>query len=270
VNPYLVSFADGSRAWRLTGLRLRRQAESSGYFEKVLIYNKSKLDNDHQKFFATSEFSRGFGYWRWKPFVVLKVLKQLPAEVPGLWYVDAGCSVFSTDKAKQKMKEIQQFADENKTGAFFELSESFPEFAYSKKRAIEYFVLNEKQLRSGQVQATAFYLANTDNARQLISKWALLASQSSLFDDSEDIPLIPKLAYVGHRHDQSVLSLLIKNEMLPTLPDILNIPRADLLTQIAAGDVSSPIVATRHKSYFNSLSMSPGPRLVRWIQQKFP
>jgi hypothetical protein len=132
--------------------------------------------------------------------------------------------------------------------------------------------ISEELKAAGQVQATAFFISNTKEGLALARKWADLSKQVELFDDSLNVPTpsCPINLYVDHRHDQSVLSLLVKSGQIPLLPDELNQERSTTLNQISDQGVKVPILATRHKSFFSTLSMHPAARAVRAIEGLMP
>jgi len=270
LKPALISFADGSSSWRLSGKRLQRQAVNSGFFSCVEVFDIKKLKSLTPSAEELELTGRGLGYWRWKPLLVSTYLAQLPEDIPGLWYVDAGCSIFSDVSADQQMQTLNTLLETREVGIFFQLPSVFSELKYSKRSAIEVFSLSPSQLESGQIQATAFCVRNSKQGREIINEWNRLSQDKELFDDSNDEPFLKSHAYEGHRHDQSLLSMLLKQSNVDALPDQLNIERTRLLSEIKKAKVSFPVVATRHQSYFDSLSMAFIPRAVRWLQRLLP
>lgn len=88
---WLVSFADS----RLYGClkRVRRQAIHFGFHkDKISILTEKDLNQGFVDAFSTHlvKGSRGFGYWCWKPQVVLQNLNKM-RENDILIYMDAGC-----------------------------------------------------------------------------------------------------------------------------------------------------------------------------------
>lgn len=269
--PTFVSFASGSYAWRATGQRLLNQAEGSKYFSACHLLGAD--DGDRSRAYGQLDRdARGFGHWRWKPQVVHQKLSALPKAVPGIWYVDAGCSIFSNEAARQRMKEYIDFGLENGTGTFFQLSSNFSDLKYTKPLAHAAVAIPDIDKATGQVQATAFFIANSTLGKDLCEEWAELSRNEALFDDSREKSFEDSVAeiFVDHRHDQSLLSLLVKRGQVPLLVDELNIERRDLLNEIEKNGPTVPIVATRHRSGFSSLSMSWAWRGVRAVERLFP
>lgn len=270
MKPAMISFADGSSSWKLTGRRLLRQAKNSGFFSLVEVFNTEKLQTLTERAHDLEFAGRGLGYWRWKPLLVSTYLSKLPKEIPGLWYVDAGCSIFSDESSKNQMQIAHASLERSDVGVFFQLPADYCELRYSKRPAIEFFSLSPSQLESGQIQATAFCIKNSKSGIDLAMEWERLSQNKALFDDSNDEPFSQSHTFVGHRHDQSILSMLLKERNVPALPDFINVDRGMLLKDIKRGTVTFPIIATRHQSLFDNLSMAPLPRAIRWLQRLLP
>lgn len=266
--PAFVTFAEGSHAWRATGVRIGKQAKRSGMFSRVVVLS----GNDLEKLIGRVQFdrgSRGYGYWRWKPAVIWEQLQKLPEDCPGLWYVDAGCTIFANETARARMGEYSQISKDFGWGLAFHLGSQYSDAKYTKGLVAQNFNLTAEMLASGQVQATAVYFSNNCDGHSLARAWYEASLREELFDDSDMRPA-PECAvtdFVWHRHDQSVLSALVKSNSLRTLPDELNLERAELLS---GGTVRFPIIATRHRSRFSSLSMNPAMRFIRMIEQALP
>ncbi len=270
-SPAFITFADGRYAWRATGRRILRQASGSGYFSSSTLKN-SQDPTRTREFGEMDSAARGFGYWRWKPQIVYQQLQSLPSSVPGLWYVDAGCTIFNSSEAKSRMEEYLEFGLANQVGTFFQLSKSFSDLSYTKRLTHATIPISLERQKEGQVQATAFFIANSSGGKELVSQWASLSRHAELFDDSSNIAseYCPAGQYVDHRHDQSVLSLLVKSRDIALLPDELNQDRKTTVLEQTENRVSVPIVATRHKSTFSTLSMNPMLRAVRALEGLIP
>ena len=269
--PAMVSFGDGSRAWRATSSRLARQAASSNYFSRIKVHTISSLPNeDAQENYLTGndyQAGKGFGYWRWKPRIVVDSLNNLDSKTPGVWYLDAGCTLVCNLATRARMNFYLEKGLEAGWGVGFQLGEPFTEARYTKRAVHEKFGLSRELASTGQVQATAVFFANTDLGKHVAHEWLLASKERSLFDDSDDFPRldIPSANYVGHRHDQSVLSCILKTFGLQTLDDELNIERPELLL-MPKDKIPYPILGTRHKSRFDSLSMNPAMRAIRMVE----
>lgn len=263
--PEFVTFADGSKVWRATGRRLGRQAKKSGYFSKVSVLNAGDLKCSSSEHTHDPNL-RGFDFWRWKPEVILQTLDSMSPTCPGVWYIDAGCTVFATEASKKRMMQYSAVAEQNGWGLAFHLDNNFSDARYSKALVLDHFGVSIDDAATGQVQATAIFIRNNQAGKSLARAWYEAALVPELFDDSNNNSRKgpEELSFVGHRHDQAVFSALVKSRSLATLPDELNMDRRLLL---GLKSVPFPIVATRHRSRFSSLSMNPVLRMVRLVER---
>ncbi len=80
VDIHCLTFGGGGDEFRAAAYRLARQAQASGFFTKTTVVTDLDLLKDeefqtrHSDFVARNQ--RGFGYWLWKPYILLRTLEQ--------------------------------------------------------------------------------------------------------------------------------------------------------------------------------------------------
>lgn len=219
----LVSFADSRMLPTLR--RLHGQAKAMESLERTLLYTERDLRVDFKA--ATEEFLkpgiRGFGYWVWKPEVVLMALGQIEdGEI--LCYCDAGFHL--NPKGEEHLRryispilseqaELVAFAH-NPALASFPLAEGevprFLESQYTKGDMLDFWSArsNEAMTKTPQYASGLFFVRKTTRIISLFEKWRDDAVRHrALFDDSPSIsPNLPD--FVENRHDQSYFSLMCK------------------------------------------------------------
>jgi hypothetical protein len=148
---------------------------------------------------------RGFGYWLWKPIIVSRMLSEM-AEGDLFVYADAGCELSTIG--------FSRFCDylsaaNQKGGLFFSLP--FVEKNWTKKQVVTALMLTDDELETNQLQATFFILKNCNESRELVRKWLELCRRDNyaMVDDS-GLTLGQRSSFREHRHDQSLLSILVK------------------------------------------------------------
>lgn len=261
-----ITFATGSPLMRATGDRIAKQAIKSRYFDTVEVLSPDLIQavvppNVRRLWQPTC---RGYGYWTWKPWAVFDRLIRLPKSSKGLWYVDAGCTISRSDSARQRMSRYLETLQNDSWGLAFQLDSHFPEFAFTKSAAREFFGFDADRDRTGQVQATAFFVRNNEPGLALIREWAVLTEHTWLFDDSigeRDLEFVGQ--FIDHRHDQSIFSLLAKRSRGSLVRDELH--NFEILENRVQLSQTSPwpINATRIRSRFDSTGMSPFRRAIR-------
>lgn len=205
---YLLSFY--SLNLYPSSYRFLNQAQEFNIFDDIYLYNEYTLPKD-DKFDSILKDKLnsniiGFGYWCWKPFIVLKTLENIESNAI-LVYADIGC--YLNKDGINRFYEYIDIVIENKNMCC-ELG--FLEKIYTKSDLFNYFqVLNDKNITDTfQRPATFFILENNDSNFQLVQKWLqVFYDDFSLIDDTPS--KIPNLdGFVENRHDQSAFSILSK------------------------------------------------------------
>ena len=145
---------------------------------------------------------RGGGYWIWKPYFILKELKEMN---------DNDILIY-TDTAMNFISSIQPYI-QNMTGSFMLFQHGFysPERGFTKGDIFNHFnVLNNKDITdSTQLDASHSIWKKNDNSIKFVTEWLDLCKNKQFVTDAPSI--IPNLNDFGeNRHDQSLLSVLAK------------------------------------------------------------
>ena len=81
-----IAYADAALAYSLK--RIGRQARRLKVFDEVILYTPADLP-ENIKVHPLMQYSRGGGYWLWKPWLIQKTLRDhTPGDV--VVYADAG------------------------------------------------------------------------------------------------------------------------------------------------------------------------------------
>ncbi len=219
MSYYFCSFASSNMMPSL--LRIRHQAGEFDLFKKIYTYTEKSLPWKKQKelknIIHTTGLIRGYGYWSWKPYVILKTLEKL-RDGDFLLYCDAGCHL--NPNAKEKMLEYFQLASEHDIFVT-QLPEEYCDRRWTKRDVLQYFEgqIPKEELLKGQYQGGIVFLKKNEYVLSIIRKWNVLMSLENIhfFDDSPSV-LANDDSFVEHRHDQSIWSLLLKSNHCASLP----------------------------------------------------
>ena len=210
--------------------RIRRQAVKMGVFgDRIRIFDERGLDVEFCERMKGHLIlgSRGFGYWCWKPQVILQVLNEMP-EGDVLLYADIGCHL--NPKGLKRLEEYRQYAIEHgivafQSRAFGEAARTdlrlhfLPQRQWTKMDVFHYYgVAGQSEiLDSGQVGAGVIVMQRNSFSRRIIEEWRQCYYEHfELIDDSPS--RFPNAAdFVENRHDQSVFSVLCKKNGVFTL-----------------------------------------------------
>lgn len=121
-------------------------------------------------------------------------------------YLDAGCTLNSNEASEARLRQYMELATETH-GVFFQTQ--FPEQEWTKGEVLDFFSASPSARNSGQIMGGVMLLRNSDQVQSLVREWVRLALEGgqSLFSDNTRASN-PTL--IEHRHDQSVLSVMIK------------------------------------------------------------
>ncbi|MDQ7989788.1 MAG: hypothetical protein REI09_09175 [Candidatus Dactylopiibacterium sp.] len=220
MKKYLLTFADARMS--AAAQRLARQAGRLGVYDGILACSEVDLRADFVAQFRArlDPAARGFGYWCWKPQVILQALDGL-AEGDVLQYTDSGCHL--NEKGRARLHEYFSMAARSETGllVFQAIPPSFHdgrplldlrERKWAKADLLAHFGFLDDQavLESQQIGAGVIFVRKCRRSQEIIREWlGVYEMDFSLGDDTPSrIPDLP--GFVEHRHDQSIFSLLCK------------------------------------------------------------
>jgi len=201
----LVTFAS-SRFYR--GLEMMVvEAERSGFFNAIKVYRDVGMPSSFRYY---AEFNaRGYGYWRWKPMVCVDAMQNM-SDGDVLVYADAGCTI----NADGDMARWIELAGDKILG--FHLGEYFTERRYTKLSVLDAF--NAHDIKdTPQIIGTCIVIPINEHNKSIIRDWMKAAiDHAELFNDDQDKE---DPEFIDHRHDQSVLSIMLKKRGANVIPD---------------------------------------------------
>jgi len=156
---------------------------------------------------------KGYGYWLWKPYIVLEQLQQMEYD-DILVYADAGCVL--NPKGKQRLNEYFAMANDNEIGvvAFQQIHE---EQSFTKMDTLHHLHALDLATTSHLVGGI-FVVRKTQKSVELFKRIYETCSHYHLLDNSPSIlPNSPN--FKDHRHDQSIFSILVKQSPAHILPN---------------------------------------------------
>jgi len=205
----LVTFGDGRLSWALARKRLVLQAKKSDFFnvaQGFTLNSIKQMATPSDLDFISKNKDRGFGYWLHKPLTILTFLEQNP-NASIVVYLDAGSEISVTPRSIEIFNQYVQSA--KATGAVcFQLDNL--ERAWNKADLVKYSEIDLPHLNSGQI-AGGHLILERNFAFELCNAWLMIMriNDYKLLDDTPS-ERAEHPDFIEHRHDQSILSLLIK------------------------------------------------------------
>jgi hypothetical protein len=219
VNIGFVTFAGGDLFWKLAGRRIKKQALNSGVFIKIGDYEPKDLleiaSEEDLDFIKTNK--KGFGYWIWKPIIILNFLETNP-EVQAILYADAGCDLnFNTYSIKNWERYLNNLESQECIAFAMELIEK----SWTKEELFRTFPLF-RQFQNSEQLLGGLFLMTREFAIDFCNLWLIYMRMSNydLLIDSCD-SRIQDPQFVQHRHDQSFFSLMSKGSKKVLILDSL-------------------------------------------------
>lgn len=262
----MITFGDGSRGHRAAAKRLEDQANKGQAFDKVERFDARILQRRYPDFFREHDGflksnTRGFGYWIWKPFIILQALEELP-ENWSLAYIDAGCVLNLNTVSRRRLQDYKDHASTNSvwcTELTTSPSHDYRNKTWCKGDALSFLKADEVIEGSNMVQAGMIMLSNNQISRELVKDWYLstISEGYRLVDDSESITPNSS-SFIEHRHDQALFSVLFRQRNLRAIADETSFPNA-----WTTDGASYPIWASRWTFLTPFFAQRPRGFLVR-------
>ena len=264
MKTYFLTFASSDLENSL--YRITKEAKNLNFYDYIFSYTENDLDANFKIIF--NEYlkfgTRGFGYWSWKPQIILQVLDKMN-EGDILQYSDVGCHL--NTKGLDRLSQYFEITKKTESGilAFQNKLPEFPlqydgrkmfnfyDYQYLKGDLIDYFNIRkcEQVLKTHTIGAGIIFIRKCDASIEIIKKWLnTIKFDFHLIDDTKSKSPNSE-GFIEHRHDQAIFSILCKLNNVETLSayeyyypskENLNIPDWSMLTNF-------PIWAKRDKKF---------------------
>lgn len=247
MKKYLCSF--GNKALSKGFLRLKNQVEELDIFDKTFFYTESNLNKEFKKKFKKYliPYSRGFGYWCWKPQIILQTLNMMDTN-DILLYMDIGSHL--NVNGKKRLLEYFDIVNNSETGILAFRSPIHLERELTKMDIFEYYGVAEDKFYTDttQIENGHIFIKKNETSVSFIKEWL-----QAYYDDyslATDKPSKTKNFddFRENRHDQSLFSILGKRNNITTL----STDETYSIDWSTMGDF--PLLAKRDKVYKNEFS----------------
>lgn len=242
----------GGKTWPDAARRLKKQAEATGVFDDVFAETSDTFFADNPSFSHHQPFiesnARGWGYWIWKPFLILKYMDRLK-DGDIIFYLDAGCEILPENSAKFEPMFEHIASNGN---AFFDYSRyAIFNLAFWSKQSL----LDELQqefggcdwLRTPKIWAGGFGLTKSDENIALLNDWHRLATRDNyrLVDDTPST--VPQIyPFFEHRHDQAILSGLKAIRKFPNYRPASDFDWVNISEDVSESALAQPFLQSRN------------------------
>lgn len=194
----LINYAD--RGYK----EAQKRNSASGWqfgFDKVIEYNVSSIDDEFKlKNWNILSQPRGAGYWLWKPYIILKTMKESqPNDI-----------IFYSDSGSHFMESVRPLFDicEKENIVIFGLPHV--NRTWIKMDAFYYMnLINTDAPNAGQVVGGHNLWKNIPVVRQIAEEWLHYSQDARIITDAPNTCGLKNFPdFQDHRHDQAILSLI--------------------------------------------------------------
>lgn len=208
-SAHIISFAEGPFLERKG--KFLAEANSMGIYRGMEVYNFQSLPEsfvaEHGQFMRSNP--RGFGYWLWKPAIVLDRLRKMTQEEI-LVYADVGFT--QNPSGRERMLEYMGIAAQSRFG-LLSFMHPYVEYHWTKKDlAIRLGVAeNLSVMATSQLLGGLMVMVRNNHTISVMEEWLQLSIENNyhyLTDAPSENPNDHR--FREHRHDQSIGSLVRK------------------------------------------------------------
>jgi hypothetical protein len=162
--------------------------------------------------------NRGFGYWCWKPHILLETMKLL----------DYGDIVIYLDSANKIIHDLKYIIDkciQNDIVLFDNMdgnpnNDCWRNSEWTKADCFNLMEMNTPKHKTGkQVNASYQLYKKSNKSLDFLEKYSKFCQNENILTDIDNITGENEPEFKDHRHDQSVLSLLAIEHGIDLLPD---------------------------------------------------
>jgi hypothetical protein len=194
-------------------------ALKKGKVDKTLCFNLVDLDEkfkNNNKNILESGSGRRHGYYLWKPYFVNKALSAIDYG-DFLIYMDAAGGYY-----RSNVHNIVSYMKKNNIDMVGSRRYKYLEKHWTKRDVFVYMNCDEeKYINQYQCWAGFFILRKTEETITIMSEWLKYAQDYRIITDAENVCGKDNYeGFVENRHDQSILSILMKKYEVKVIEEI--------------------------------------------------
>jgi hypothetical protein len=218
---YFVTY--GNKKFKYSVKRIKKEAQKLNIFSAILDFSEKDLPISitSSPLFLNG---KGGGYWLWKPYIIQKVMKKI-RKGDVIFYIDSGSQIYKSSKWTEYFNKLKDY-----DSIFFQYKENFnygwskntnyvdsPKIKYwIKKSAVNHFKHmfdnDADWLEKSKLCAGVSFIKKTDNNIELVDEWLnhMLLFPEIVVDPLESEKSHQIDGFGEHRHDQSIISVLVR------------------------------------------------------------
>ena len=184
----------------------KKSALEIGRVDFFYDYGPKDIDSEFRQInYNILVHRRGNGYWLWRPYFILKTLKEKLKEGDYLIYTDA------TILYKNDVKVLIDFLEKKNEDMWF-YKKNYKEKYFAKREALILMAADNKYFTETFSYNAAFQIYKKSKfSLKFVEDYLYYAKDKRIITDHSNTLSFPNYnGFKGHKHDQTILSLLIK------------------------------------------------------------
>ena len=237
---YLVTFGCKGKMFDFSNsaIRLKKQAFDTGWFDDVFVFNNENIGY-HTHDMHT--FGAGYGWWKGR---IVKMVFDKIEEDDIVLYLDAGFSIVKNETSENNfLGYISNCNSGPGFLGFVGFSQTSCEKEYTKRDVFKFMDCDTpKYTDTPQLASGMFFVKKNKFGKKLMDDFDyfcgiehLINEYPSYYENYEE--------YIGHRHNQSVFSLLVKRRLPKLTHSLLN--STEMGDRFHNNNNAYPFIATR-------------------------
>lgn len=217
MKKILISFAAGPKWYRSQAL-LNESAKKYKLSGCISYTDQGRNWEFVKKYKHIFKETRGYGFWQWKPLILLDAMSKLQ-DGDIVFYSDSGsCIVNSLDYIFDICNEKEIVLFDNRDGNYERTTHK--NINWTKR---DCFILmncdEEKYHNASQVDGSYQFYKKTKNVIEFLNVYKTYCSNENIISDLPNITKENYPQFIDHRHDQSILSLMAVKYNVSLLPE---------------------------------------------------
>lgn len=166
-------------------------------------FNKLKETKFYEENKTLLSNSLGFGYWSWKPYIILDQLEKINDD-DILIYMDA--SRYETDGFKNSCIEVVNFMKDKKLNIIPGFETNYKNYMMIKESCLDFFNLNNDNFKNiNNIFTSPMFLIKNNFTLKFIKEWL----DGCLVEDNVSYKDLSNIGGRVHIYDQAVLNCLL-------------------------------------------------------------
>jgi len=198
--------------------------QADKYFDETYHYKLTDIQDFKKQNISLWRDSKGDGYWSWKPYIIHKhLLKNKNIKNNIIVYCDTRFNIVDniSDLIKQYFLEDDNYLFATKNH-HFSVHSRHKEVMWSKGDAFKATTIDmNNMLYEEQIWAGFLCFRNNEKSLKIVKEWLSLSQNEQIISDAESIEKNHP-TFKEHRHDQSILSLVLKKNLVEVKEDRLS------------------------------------------------